>query len=773
METSRLQSTATKAYQLSLSPIMLAILALSAPVMAAEDLSATGADKSQNALNDPDGTSKTRAQEYERIYVTASTEGNYSDAATKSATKMILSLRETPQSVSVITRQFLEDWNTVNIKDILQHSTGVYTNFGAGEERPSFMVRGGEANLIQIDGVQQFPGGRRPDVNGDSVAFERVEILRGANGLMTGVGDPTATVNLVRKRAVSRHTDAHVGISGGRWGYQRIEADVATALTEDGDVRARIAAAHYDRDSYIDRYGQKKTSVYATVEADLGDATLVRGGIEYADTASRGVINTHAVHYYYADGSLVNPSRNMTGMSADWSAWPIKEKTYFVGVDHAFDNGWQLNAIATYNTIDMQGGELFFVYPEDYMDPDGSSRLGFGYSAVISSSEDQQKTFDVTLQGTYELLGREHDLVLGYSYFNRDRTSFGNQADQTTISLEGLNYNTWTGDVARYPFEDSGRSSLNKNSSGGAFIATRLHFTDELKLITGARLTNWQTRTHMYDPNSGEYRMTRSEYEVDRELTPYAGLVYEVNDNVSLYASYTDAFRPQNYYDANDDILDPVSGRSYEGGVKAEFDLLNLSAAYFESEQDNVAERDTSFPLDYLTPGGNTPYRSSGKGNKTQGYELEVSGEVVHGWNVFGGYAYAKTEDNQGQAIRTEIPRKLFNLNTTYQLPGAWHDLVLGAGIHWQSAYFVNSKKPAGLGRDENGYVITTPERREQGAVALVNLMARYRLTEQISLSLNINNLFDKAYFNSISSWDGSVVWGTPRNWTLSARYDW
>ncbi|MBT1065469.1 TonB-dependent siderophore receptor [Bowmanella sp. Y26] len=771
MDNSRQANANQHLRRLSFSPIVIAIFSLSLPVVATEQ--ATESNSELTTQQEPDGTNKARAQEYERIYVTASTHGSYSDAATKSATKMILSLRETPQSVSVITRQFLEDWNTVNIKDILQHSTGIHTSTLGGYDRPSFMIRGGEANLIQIDGVQQFPGGRRPDVNGDSVAFERVEIVRGANGLMTGVGEPTATINLVRKRAISHQTDAHIGVSAGRWGYQRIEADVSSPLTEEGNVRGRIAAAHYDRDSFIDRYGQKKTSVYATLEADVGDATLVRGGIEYADTASRGVINSHAAPYYFADGSLVNPRRNMTGMSSTWSSWPIKEKTYFVGVDHAFDNGWQLNAIATYNTIDMQGGELFFVYPEDFLNPDGSSHLGLGYSAVISSSEDKQKTFDLTLQGTYELLGREHDLILGYSYFNRDRTSLGNQADQTTISLEHLNYFTWTGDVLRYPFKDTGRSSLNENSSGGAFIATRVHFTDALKLITGARLTNWETRTHMYNPASGEFRMTRSEYEVDKELTPYAGLVYEVNDYASLYASYTDAFRPQNYYDAQDEILAPVTGRSYEGGIKTEFDLLNLSAAYFESEQDNVAERDEAFPLGYITPGGNTPYRSSGKGDKTKGYELEVSGEVYQGWNIYGGFSYAKTRDSLGEVIRTEIPQKLFNLSTTYQMPGTWQDLVLGAGMHWQSSYYVDSKKPAGLGRNENGYVITSPERREQGAVALVNLMARYSVNDHFSLSLNVNNLFDKEYFNSIASWDGAVVWGEPRNWTLSARYDW
>ncbi len=178
-----------------------------------------------------------RAQELEHIYVTGTSVKNYTESANKAALKMILSQRETPQAVTVITNQMMQDWQTVNIDEILEHATGFYAKRGASLDRTRFSVRGGDVNLIQIDGVQQFPGGRRPNVNGDAVAYERVEIVRGANGLLTGVGDPTATVNLVRKRATSDEFKGSVAVSAGSWDNYRAEVDVASGLNQEGSIR--------------------------------------------------------------------------------------------------------------------------------------------------------------------------------------------------------------------------------------------------------------------------------------------------------------------------------------------------------------------------------------------------------------------------------------------------------------------------------------------------------------------------------------------------------
>lgn len=746
-------------------------------IASAYAMNATGQSGNAQAVEGTSASSAAAAsaKKLQTVFVEATTEGSYSDPVTMSATKMIMTLKETPQSVSVITQQQIEDWGAVNIKEILSHTTGVFTTTASSQDRPTFNIRGGTANLIQIDGVQQFPGGRRPNVNGDSIAYERVEIIRGPNGLVTGAGDPTATINLIRKRATSTTLTGTAGASAGSWDNYRAEVDVSTGLNSEGSIRGRVAAAHYDRDSFIDRYGQEKTSLYATAEADIGENTLVRAGVEIADTKSRGSINSHAAPYYFADGSKINPSRSMTGMTAKWSGWPLDEETYFVGIDHGFESGWHLSAITTYNTIEMQGGELFFVYPFDYIEPDGGSERGFLYSAIIGSSRDVQQTFDVTLQGPYDLFGRTHDLIFSYNNFNRDRTTYGFSADQSAISLSNLNYFTWEGDVPKYPFRDLGRASLAITESGGGFVATRLHLADPLKLLVGARLTNWETETRNYNPNSGAYTRTTGAYEVEEEITPYAGLMYDLTGNIALYASYTDAFQAQNYFDANDNVLEPVVGNTYEVGAKGEFidGLLNASIAYFESEKDNLAILNPAYPPSYRTPNNNVPYISSGKGNETKGYELEISGQLSERWNIYGGLTRTTTRNAIGTRILTDIPQTLFNVTTTYQLSGAWENLTLGGGANWQSDYSIMSVRPTSAPRVANGSLPVAPEKRVQSSLMLLNFLARYEISDQWSVSFNANNVLDKEYYSSISAIDGSVAWGDPRNYRLAVKYRW
>lgn len=711
-----------------------------------------------------------RVQELERIYVYGNTTNSYSDPATKSATKFVLSLRETPQSVSVITNQQLQDWQAVNITDILQHSTGFHATSTGSLDRPSYNIRGGEVNRIQIDGVQQFGGGRRPDVDGDSVAYERVEILRGANGLMTGEGEPTATVNIVRKRATSKEFQGSVAASLGRWDHYRVETDISTPLTSDGRIRGRVAAAYNDKDSYIERYGQEKTSLYVTAEADLTDYTLLRIGYEYADTSQRGAMNSHNQPYFFNDGSKVKVGPGKTGMSATWSAWPLTEHTAFASIDHSFESGWLLNAMATYNTIDMEGGHLMFLWYDDFLNPDGSGT--FGANWVMPGGEDEQVTFDFTLQGPVDLFGRTHEVIIGYSMNDRESVGFGTKSSNVSSIPDNPNWFTWDGKLPRYDFKRLGRSYVNTTDTSGFFAATRVNLHDDFKLITGLRTTNWRYTSDSYDPLTNQFVKQRDNREIDNEITPYAGLVYDLNEDFSIYTSYTDAFRPQRVYDANDNLLDAVTGQSYEIGLKAELleGALNFSSALFRIIENGVAERDPRFDQNYQTAQGNTPYRVRGDGGETSGFEAEVSGAISDGWNIYSGVSYTQTEDNDGERINTEIPKVLFNVYSTYDFSELVDGLTIGLGINYKSKYYVEHGRPTGQ-FDSNGSSITTPYRIEQSGVTLVNLMARYDVTDDLIVNLNIDNALDKDYYGAIATWSPTVVRGEPLSWNVGVRY--
>ena len=242
------------------------------------------------------------------------------------------------------------------------------------------------------------------------------------------------------------------------------------------------------------------------------------------------------------------------------------------------------------------------------------------------------------------------------------------------------------------------------------------------------------------------------------QVTPYAGVVYDINDTYSAYASYTDIFQPQQRRDLSGDYLDPILGKSTELGVKGSFfgDRLNASAAVFEIVQDNLAQS-TGLIIPDTNP-VETAYEAS-EGATSRGFELEVSGEVAEGWNVSAGYTQFKATDADGEDVNTIYPRKLLRLFSTYRLRGDFARLTLGGGVNWQGKTYTDATNPLG-----------NVERIEQDAYSVVNLMARYDFTKQLYAQLNINNVFDEEYFAMFDAYD-QMTYGAPRSATLKMTY--
>ena len=249
---------------------------------------------------------------------------------------------------------------------------------------------------------------------------------------------------------------------------------------------------------------------------------------------------------------------------------------------------------------------------------------------------------------------------------------------------------------------------------------------------------------------------------------PYAGVGYVVYRVLSAYGRYTDIFAPRNYRDKNGSYLEPVVGKMYEGGLKAEFfdGLLNASAAIFEGEKDNVAEVDDSVPLNSL-PDGTQAYRSTGKGNKVHGWEVEAQGSIGESWNLSAGFAHAVSRSQLGVVQNSTTPQDTFRLNASWRPGGIDGRFWLGGGATWQSRIWRASTKPAAdyltSGRTEPGVI-------QQDAFYLLNLAGGYRFNENFSAQLNISNLLDKKYYSNVGFYNG-VYWGEPRNVTMTLRW--
>jgi outer membrane receptor for ferric coprogen and ferric-rhodotorulic acid len=279
----------------------------------------------------------------------------------------------------------------------------------------------------------------------------------------------------------------------------------------------------------------------------------------------------------------------------------------------------------------------------------------------------------------------------------------------------------------------------------------RLSITDPLKAIAGARVTNYD-KTGV-GASSSAYRLKH-----DHELTPYAGVVYDINGNLSAYASYTDIFQPQNRKDLAGNILDPVVGKSYETGIKGDFldGRVNASFAIFKIKQDKLAQEAGLVDRDGTGPLAPEAYYRAANGAKSDGFEFEVSGELARGWNATAGYSQFRAKDAAGADVNSVYPRKLLRVFTTYRMDA----LTVGGGVNWESrTYTLDPGAPAGT----NGLI-------EQDSFALANLMARYDITRQLSAQLNVNNLFDKRHFGMFAAY-GAITYAAPRSVSASLKY--
>ncbi len=662
--------------------------------------------------------------------------GAYTTRATAAATGLALSLRQTPQSVTVITRQQIDDQNLLSLGQAMKSVPGV-VSVSSDSDRTDLYARGFYIDNYQYDGV---PTNVTTDFFGastnDPVLYDRIEVVRGSTGLLTGAGNPSASVNLVRKHADSRVFAGSASLALGSWNLRRATVDLSTPVTADGRVRARVIGMTEDRDSFIDMYHGRKHVLYGVVDADLSPDTTLSVGIE--SQANRPTSSTWGgLPLTFADGGPTHWHAGKT-IGTPWTHWDTTSTTAFANLAHRLDNGWTLKANASHRDS-KQNAKLLYLFG-------GLDRLsGTGLGSLPGYFEHafRQNSLDLQATGPFRLLGREHELVVGITH-SVSRYEEANHPRNSPLPGTG-NFYLWNG---AYPEPSWGAlevSGVNKTRQTGYYGAARLSLADSLKLIVGGRQNSWRAhRLTADDPVTRRHEV----------FTPYAGLVYDLSESVSLYASYTDIFQPQNYRDATGAYLDPVTGRSYEIGIKGEHmdGKLNTSLAVFRTEQENVAQRDGT----RLVPNSTEGAYYGARGVTSKGVELQVSGALAEGWQVNAGIARTLGRDGDGNRINPTMPTTQATLFTTYRLPGAWHRLTVGGGVNWQNRVY----HPYSVGGVDLRYT--------QGSRAVVSLMARYAFSPRLALQLNIENLLDKRYYSNI---DGQAFFGTPRNAVATLSY--
>lgn len=669
--------------------------------------------------------------------------GSYTTPSTATATGLGLSIRDTPQSVSVVTRQRIDDQAMATVADALRNTIGISVKpVDRGRNRLS--ARGFEINNFQLDGVPMTTGNIGIET-ANAALYDRIEIVRGATGLLSGAGDPSAAVNLVRKHAQSKVLTGSFSVELGSWQQRTGTLDLITPLNPDGSVRGRFVASIGRQDAFIDLERTRGTALYAVIDADLGPGTRLSVGASDQRDERSGVLWA-GLPYWYADGTRTDWDRSKT-TATRWNQWDTHEQTAFATLEHRLANRWSLRGDLGYRR-QREDSKLLWMWG----DPDrltGLGLIGYPYHYI---ADPEQGHAGVSATGPFTLLGREHELHVGVMY-SRLNDGWSNR-DGLDGELALPDFNAWDGSFPEPAMGERYRGSRGITRQNAVYAATRLQLGDRLKAIVGGRLSNWER-----EEKAGAW--TPEAYRVDHEnvFTPYAGLIYDLGEHVSAYGSYADIFKPQTSRDRNGAYLDPLQGKTYEIGLKGESrdGRLNATLALFRVEQTNFAVPDVGF----FVPGTNEPAYRAAQGVKARGYEIEVSGELAPGWELTAGWTQFSARDADGEDVAVDHARRQFKLFTLYDLRGVWRGLRVGGGLTWEGDRPARAVNPAtGL-----------EEKVGQPAYALAELMARYAPSDHWSLQLNVFNLFDRKYRSSSDWWGAPYTYGEPRKFLLTMDY--
>ncbi|WP_100915429.1 TonB-dependent siderophore receptor [Pseudoalteromonas spongiae] len=676
----------------------------------------------------------------EKIEVLGKNHSNYLAVEAETASKLGISIKETPQSVRVITRALMNDFSLDDVNQVLETTPGVSVE-KIETDRTYYKARGFDITNFQVDGLglPQESGALQGTL--DTAIYQRIEVVMGANGMMTGAGNPSATVNFIRKRPTD-DLRANVSITAGSWSNMRLDADVSGRLNEYAAGRAVIVKQK--RDSYLDRYSVERDVFYGITELNLTDSTTLTTSLTYqqndADSPLWG-----ALALFDSQGNPTDYDTS-TSTAADWAYWNNTSKQAFVELEQLVGDNWSV--IARYaHTQTEQDSNLFYVYGT----PDAQTGLGLTGYASDYQLTDRLNLFDVYAKGSFELFGQEHLIAAGASVADmayQDSSLYDYTTGNGFPAMPNLN--DWDG-VAPVPVLKDGLNGSRVDSEQvSEYVSARFSITDDLKLLAGIRHTAWETNGLSYGKNKSR--------DVS-DTTSHLGTVYQINDNINVYASYSETFAPQAEEDNNGQTLDPISGDTKEIGIKTELfnDLMMLNVAIFDAEQENIAVADTV---------NSTPDKSvhrAAPGIQSQGFELELSGEVGFGISANLGYTYTDIDvsdtinsgNKDAQLVKDYTPKQVFKLAAKYDATFV-DGLSFGMNMRWQDD----------ISRVQNDTPLIVTK---QNAYALVNMMASYEINSQVSVTANVNNVFDKKYVNSLYWAQG--FYGAPRNYALSLNW--
>jgi catecholate siderophore receptor len=597
---------------------------------------------------------------------------------------------DVPQSLSITTAEDISLRGFESIGDIVDYTPGVSNNQGEGH-RDAVVFRGALTTAdFFIDGVRDDVQYYRPLYN-----VEQVEILRGPNALLFGRGGSGGILNRVTKKATIGEDFNAYSISANTFGAAEAQIDKNFAVSK--DVAFRLNAYLDTFENHRDFSDGDGMGLNPTLKYQLSEETSLDLSYEYVDydrSIDRGIPTG-------ADGEPIDALKDTVFGDQDLNKSEFEASIFRALLQHRFSDTLKGNFTASYGDYDK-------LYQNFY----ASNYVESTETATLSGYADGTKRTTTTLTGS--LVGEfatgevDHTVLAGVESIHTANDNFRTKANNSDVTLDELA--SFSGSFTN--FGDLTEAEVDVVS---LFIQDEIGLTDSLDLVLGLRYDRIDFAVDILD-EKGDLTAKRSQ--VDEKITPRLGFVYKPEENVSLYASYSESFLPKSggqYASVKDalDHVDPDEFTNLEAGVKWDFAQgYSVTTAVFQIDQKYAGDNGS----------GGTQFVDAEIG----GFEAQFLGQVTDQWSVSAGYSYLTGEDSDG-GRPAELPKNMFSVWNNYQLT---KKLGLGLGAVYQ---------------DES-----TPKGGADGIVpsfVRFDAAAYYQLNENLRLQLNIENLLDEVYY--------------------------
>lgn len=761
--------------------------------------------------------------------------GSFTSGALTIGSKAPQAMKDVPQSLSVLTSERMEQQNVTDFATALKQLPGITVVQGSSSLESVFYSRGFAISSIQVDGgaplSTAIASGQAFFPQIDMSIYDHVELLRGAAGLFNGYGDPSGTINLVRKKPLD-HAQFSLEAQAGSWSNYRVVADATAPLAMNGKLRGRLVMTYQDRRYFYDTAQDNKTLIYGIAELDATPTTLVTAGLNYTRQDSAPWVG--GLPRYQTGGDLKLP--RSTSFLAPWSRWDFDTTEIFGGIEQKIANAWNLKLNFTHN---RQTSARKLGYNSGAVNP--NNMRGVTFTGIYSDFASKQFSAEATLVGAFELFGQRQEVTIGVNRVNSDgggQTAYAPMIAGTAAApyqpypggplyyRGSPNGSTPPIDVFNFdpsdPLYTEPRTPLantfypvNRQIQSGAYMSLRLTAFDRLHLLTGLRWSRYalkytseslctSTAGNCLGMQIGDAYSTANQSFSDSDISwpPPVSVSFDLTRSLNAYISYADIYSSQaNLLDADLNAIEPITGANWEAGFKwaARDGRLNLSVAGYRIKQNGFGISDPNYPpFQEISPGIYCCFFGDKDSRRTSsGIDIEATGELSPGWQIAASYTYSRTrqegayaDTNDGKPLVSIQPKHLYKLWMSYDFgvrarSGILSGLTLSAGVNGQSSGYQSGSLCVNLTGTPNPttgaqscasseppdtveYFFTVP------AYAVFSGRLDYRLSPRWSIAVNLENIFDKTYYQTVGSSPAGGNWyGAPRSVIASLRGKW